>query len=36
LGDARDDSLDSRRFGPVPAENLCGIAVGRLWPPKTL
>ena len=27
LGDARDDSLDSRRFGPVRSEAILGVAV---------
>jgi signal peptidase I len=33
LGDARDDSLDSRRLGPIGADQIVGTAVCRLWPP---
>ena len=33
-GDRRDDSLDSRRFGPVRREELVGRVQGRLWPWK--
>ena len=33
LGDARDDSLDSRRLGPISADEIIGTAVCRLWPP---
>jgi signal peptidase I len=33
LGDARDDSLDSRRLGPISADQIIGAAVCRLWPP---
>jgi signal peptidase I len=33
LGDARDDSLDSRRLGPVSVDQIIGVAVCRLWPP---
>jgi len=33
LGDARDDSLDSRRLGPVTADQIIGVAICRLWPP---
>jgi signal peptidase I len=32
LGDARDDSLDSRRLGPVHLDQIVGIAGFRLWP----
>ncbi len=32
LGDNRDDSHDSRRFGPVPIEALKGRVVVRWWP----
>ena len=33
LGDARDDSLDSRRLGPVNIGQIEGVARRRLWPP---
>lgn len=33
LGDARDDSLDSRTFGPIRSKEIEGIAVARFWPP---
>jgi signal peptidase I len=33
LGDARDDSLDSRRFGPVHSQEIDAIVRFRLWPP---
>lgn len=32
LGDNRDDSIDSRRYGPVPAKNLRGRAVLVVYP----
>ena len=32
LGDARDDSLDSRRFGPVQRSEVSGVVRWRLWP----
>ncbi|CAN5321388.1 hypothetical protein BH20ACT3_BH20ACT3_11640 [soil metagenome] len=32
LGDNRDDSLDSRCFGPVAGAGLVGSVVGRPWP----
>lgn len=32
LGDARDDSLDSRRWGPVPKNEIVGVLAWRLWP----
>ena len=32
LGDHRDDSVDSRRFGPIPASAVRGTVVARLWP----
>jgi signal peptidase I len=32
LSDARDGSVDSRSFGPVPATSLVGTVTGRLWP----
>ena len=33
LGDAREDSLDSRRIGPVAADQIIGVVLFRLWPP---
>lgn len=32
LGDDRRNSLDSRRYGTVPADDLAGRVVLRLWP----
>lgn len=32
MGDNRDNSQDSRRFGPVPVEDVIGRAFVRLWP----
>lgn len=32
MGDNREHSADSRYFGPVPQENLIGIAGLRYWP----
>jgi signal peptidase I len=32
MGDNREDSLDSRRFGQVPEDDLVGRAVVLLWP----
>ena len=34
MGDNRANSLDSRAFGPVPAERLIGRVVLRYWPPE--
>lgn len=32
MGDNRNSSLDSRRFGPIPVEEIVGEAVIRIWP----
>jgi len=32
LGDNRDNSQDSRRFGPVPMDDVIGRAFVRIWP----
>ena len=32
MGDNRDDSRDSRFFGPVPHDDVVQIVVGRWWP----
>jgi signal peptidase I len=34
LGDARENSVDSRTFGPVPVDDVEGRAVLRVWPPQ--
>jgi signal peptidase I len=36
MGDNRDDSLDSRAFGPVPLDDVIGHVVGVVWPPTHL
>lgn len=36
LGDNRGDSIDSRRFGPVPNSSVHGRVVMVLWPPSRL
>lgn len=33
LGDNRGESVDSRRFGPVPVDSVIGRVTLRLWPP---
>lgn len=33
MGDDRSNSVDSRRFGPVPASRVLGRADLRIWPP---
>ena len=32
MGDNRENSADSRYFGPVPQENIIGVVVLRYWP----
>ncbi len=34
MGDNRVNSMDSRAFGPVPAEHFIGRVVLRYWPPE--
>jgi signal peptidase I len=34
LGDSRENSVDSRSFGPIPLDDLEGRAVLRVWPPQ--
>ncbi len=36
MGDNREDSSDSRVFGPIPHSSLVGRAVGTVWPPPHL
>lgn len=36
LGDNREFSYDSRRFGPIKKENIIGRALIRLWPVSSL
>ena len=36
LGDHADDSLDSRKLGPIPRRELIGRAWLRVWPPRVL
>jgi signal peptidase I len=36
LGDNRDDSADSRVYGPVPLSDIRGRAVYSFWPPKII
>ena len=33
MGDNRDNSQDSRVFGPVPVDSLVGRAIAVVWPP---
>lgn len=32
MGDNRNNSRDSRRFGPIPTDNVVGRAFVRIWP----
>ena len=34
LGDHRSDSIDSRRFGAVPTDDVIGRVDARIWPPS--
>jgi signal peptidase I len=34
LGDNRDVSVDSRRYGPVPADHIQGVGVALVYPPR--
>ncbi|HEX6699374.1 MAG TPA: signal peptidase I [Gaiellaceae bacterium] len=36
LGDARDQSCDSRVWGPVPKKNLIARVVASYWPPRRI
>jgi len=36
MGDSRGNSRDSRRFGPVPTDEVVGRAIARVWPPARL
>lgn len=36
MGDNRDDSRDSRIFGPIPADSIVGRAFVRVWPPTSV
>jgi signal peptidase I len=33
MGDNRDNSEDSRYFGPIPVKTVVGRAIWRVWPP---
>jgi len=32
MGDNRDDSIDSRCFGPIPDSTIVGRAFVKIWP----
>ena len=34
VGDCKTVSIDSRVFGTLPAENIAGKPIGRIWPPS--
>lgn len=36
MGDNRDNSHDSRRFGPIPSDSVVGRAFVRIWPVSRL
>ena len=36
LGDSREDSRDSRFFGPVDVDAVVGRAFGKIWPPTDI
>jgi signal peptidase I len=36
MGDQRNDSVDSRAFGPVPTSRILGRADVRIWPPARI